>query len=292
MKRLSDRLLTWRGLAKNSRLFVLCLLLFCVSAFFSFWVFFPADILQQRIVKEVSRESGIRMRGEQASMLVPLGLKLNLMVYPGNPGIADLQIENLQLTPAWTTLLSPNQAADLKGSLAGGQLIVRAWRNGNLTFRFQNVGLLELQRADLAYRADGLLSAQFQGEQLANEGSRGQGTFHFDVQNLQLLGLEQIGLPTDFPLGLLQVSGRFSETRVSIEQVVATGGALELSGGGTLLLGATPEQTRLNLNLRLHPTQQTPDSVRDLLSLTGARPTADGSYTLQIGGSLARPTIR
>ena len=292
MRKYPGTVFSWRGLSDNRSLFFLCLLLFCVSGLVSFWVFFPAEVLQQRLVQEVSRETGVKMRAERATMLVPPGVKMDLTLYPAQAGIAPLSLRNVHLNPVWTSLLSGNQAVNLKGSLAQGEVAARLWRNGSLQLNLQDIELSLLQEADLDYRFGGLLTAQFQGEELLVDARRGQGRFAIDIRAAQIFGLEKVGLPPELPLGLIQVNGRFSENRVSVEQLVVTGGVLELSGGGTLLIGTTPEQTRLNLNVRIHPTRQTPDTVRDLLMLTGVRPGPDGSYILQIGGSLGRPLLR
>jgi type II secretion system protein N len=285
-------LLKWSGVADNLRLFLICLVLFVVGAFFSFWVFFPAEVLEQRLVQELSRESGIKMRSDNAAMLVPLGLRLDLTLVSKYPELADLVIDDLRMTPAWTSLVTRNQALDLQGDLAGGRLNSRLARDGDVTLKLREIRLLELFGADMAYRLNGLLTAEFRGEDLAAGADQGQGTFSVNIQQASVLGLEQIGLAADLPLGAVQIAGRFSDMRVSLEQLSVVGGALEVSGGGTLLVGPTPERTRLNLNIRLQPTTQTPVGVRDLLSLTGVRPTPDGSYTLQIGGTLARPVMR
>lgn len=292
MKNILGNLLSGRGQSSNFRLFTICLVLFCVSSFFSFWVFFPAEVLQQRLVQEISRETGLRMHGERAAMLMPLGIKFDLTLYPDQPGMTPLAVDDLRLTPLWTSLLSLNQAVQLKGSIAQGDVSARVWRNGNLNLSLHDLSLLDLQEPDLPYRLGGALNLRLIGDELLSPGAQGGGRFNADIRDILVLGLERIGLPTDVSMGLLQMNGHFSESRVSIEQLVATGGALELSGGGTLLIGATPEQTRINLNVRLHPTRQTPDNIRDLLMLTGIRPGADGSYTLQIGGTAARPLMR
>jgi len=292
MKSFLGIVFSWRTLGTNLRLFTLCLVLFCVSSFFSFWFFFPAEVLQQRLVQEISRETGIRMRGDHATMLMPLGMKFDLTIFPDQSGIAPLKIEHLRLTPMWTSLLTLNQAVHVNGTLAQGDVSARLWRNGNINVSLKDVALLELQDQDLPYRLAGSLKLLLQGEELLVQGTQGDGRFNVDISDIMLSGLERIGLPTDVPMGLLQLNGHFSESRVIVEQLVATGGVIELSGGGTLLVGATPEQTRLNLNVRLHPTRQTPNDIRDLLMLTGVRPGSDGSYSLQIGGTAARPVMR
>ncbi|MBW6508636.1 MAG: type II secretion system protein GspN [Desulfuromonadales bacterium] len=292
MKNTLGNLLSGRGPNSSLRLFGICLVLFCVSSFFSFWVFFPAEVLQQRLVQQISRETGLRMHGEQATMLMPLGIKFDLTIYPDQPGMIPLVVDDLRLTPLWTSLLTLNQAVHLKGFIAQGDVSARVWRNGNVNVSLQDLSLLDLQESDLSYRLGGALNLRLIGEELLSPGAQGGGRFNADIRDALVLGLERIGLPADVSLGQLQINGHFSESRVSVEQLVASGGVLELSGGGTLLIGATPEQTRINLNVRLHPTRQTPENIRDLLMLTGIRPGADGSYTLQIGGTVARPLMR
>lgn len=276
----------------NVKLLLVCLLVFGAGFMVSFWAFFPADMLQQRVIHEISRESGIAMRGENGAILLPLGLKLDLTLYSDVPELADIHVTDLRVTPAWISLFSTNQALQLRGKLAGGRIDSRIWRNSDAQVQLRDVMLLLLQQDDIPYRVRGSLSAQLQGEHFAAGVNRAQGNFTIDVQQAAILGLEQIGLEADMPLGQLQASGRFGERRLNLEQLVVSGGALDISGSGTMLMGATPAQTRLNLNIRLQPTQQTPEGVRDLLMLTGVRPGADGSYQLQIGGTLARPVTR
>lgn len=285
-------LFRWHAVAENFKLLLICILVFILGVFIAFWAFFPVDAVQQRMVHEISRESGIKMRGDRPSMLMPLGVKMDLTIYPDIPELADIDVTDLRITPAWMSLLTSNQALLLKGNVAGGRIDSRIGSNSDVNVQLREVMLLLLQQGDLPYRLRGSLSGQLQGEQLAAGVNGAQGTFTLDVQQAAILGLDQIGLGADMPLGQLQVSGRFGERRLNLEQVVVSGGALDLSGNGTVLMGGTPAQTRLNLNVRLQPTQQTPEGVRDLLMLTGVRPGADGSYQLQIGGTLARPVMR
>jgi hypothetical protein len=60
---------SWQRLAGNRRLFSLCLLLFVVSGVFSVWLFFPVDTLQRRLLQEVSQQTGLDIRGRNATML-------------------------------------------------------------------------------------------------------------------------------------------------------------------------------------------------------------------------------
>ncbi len=291
MSHVTPSFFSWQRLAGSRRLFLLCLLLFAVSAMFSFWIFFPADVLQRRLLQEVSRQTGLEMRGRNAGMLFPMGLELDLSVYPDIPELNDLELTGLQVSPVWSSLFSSNQRVNLAGALADGKIDVDAGKSGHLNLKFKDISLIALQQPDMPYRVSGQLTGQLDGENISEE-MNGRGSFSLHLRDAQVLGLEKIGLPSNFSVGALRLEGKFDQRRLSFEKAVLTGGVLELSGGGNILIGETPKQTRLNLNVRLHSTSTTPANLRDLLNLTGIRPTADGSYLLRIGGSLAKPVIR
>ena len=291
MKRVIPPFFSWQKLAGQRRLFLLCLLLFVVSAFLSFGAFFPADVVQQRLVQEVSQQTNLKMRGRNARMLFPLGVGFDLTVYSAIPDLTDLELIQLQVSPVWSTLFSKDQAVNLSGALAGGQLDVDVSRSGRINLKIEDVALAALQQPEMPYRVGGQLTGHLDGENISGN-MNGRGKFSFQLKDTRILGLAQIGLPDNFFAGVLWLEGKFSQRRFSLEKVVLTGGVLELSGGGNILIGETSEQTRLNLNVRLHSTSTTPESVQTLLDLAGVRPTTDGSYLLRIGGTLAKPIIR
>ncbi len=281
----------WKRLAGNRRLFLLCLLLFLASTLLSFWIFFPAELLQQRLVAEISRQSGLKMQGDNSSMLFPLGLELDLLVYPEQPELAPINLQSLQVTPAWTSLVTGVPAAELKSRLAGGSIEVLADNSGRLELEISDVELETLQQAEAAYRLQGRLSGKLKGEQLSDK-KAGKGQFTLQLRDPRLFGLDRLGLSKTLQLGQLDIEGKFNQRRLSIGRVLLTDGDIELSGGGTVLVGDTPAKTRLNLNVRLFLKPTTPKGLRDLLSLTGIKPTADGSYLMRLGGTLARPVLR
>jgi len=275
----------------NRRLFLLCLVLFLASGILSFWFFFPAEVVQRYLVQEVSRQTGLQLQGRNAEMLFPFGLELDLEVESGRSELTPIRLQDLQLTPAWTRILSGASAVDLQGGLEGGSVAAEAVSDGPLQLVVADVEIFALQRPELPYRLAGKLSGRLEVLDLA-AGLVGQGSFQLRLNEAALHGLTRVGLPEPFGLGTLQLGGTFNQQRLSIERVVMTEGGIELSGGGTMLVAETPEQTRINLNLRLHPTLNTPDSVRQLLSLTGVKPTTDGSYLFRIAGTLAKPVLR
>jgi len=282
---------SWKKLADSWRLFLLCLLLFIVSSIFSFWIFFPADVVQRRLLLELSSQTGVDMRGENATILLPLGLSLDLFVYPNREGFADFKLEKLQITPVWSRLFSTDPAIQIDGKLASGAVDGEGSHKGDVRLNFEDISVLSLQESDLPYRISGLLNGELHGEGMTDPLS-GRGEFAFVLKDGAALGLEKIGLPGRLVIGTLRLAGKFNQRRFSLEKVLLRGGVLDLSGGGNILIGETPEQTRLNLNIRLQPTGITSEALLDMLKLTGVRPTTDGSYLLRIGGTLAKPMVR
>lgn len=281
----------WQRLTGNRRLFALCLLLFIVSAVLSTWLFFPIDVLQRRLLQKVSQQTGIEMRGSNATMLFPLGLGLDLSIYPDVPGVKNLELTELQISPVWHSLFSDDQRVNLTAILAQGKIDVDAAKSGKINMKFKDIALADLQQADIPYRIGGKISGQLAGENISQQ-MRGQGNFSINLKGVDIFGLEKIGLPANFTAGTLSLQGKFDQRRFSLEKVVLTQGDVEFTGGGNILVGESSTQTRLNLNVRLHPTATTPDSLLELFNLTGIRPTADGSYLMRIGGTLAKPIIR
>lgn len=278
-------------MAGNHRLFLLCLLLFLGSGLLSFWIFFPADVMQRYLVREVVQQTGLKMEGSDAEMLFPFGLELDLKVYPTQAELVPLLFSDLQVTPVWTQLLAASVAVDLQAGLAGGLVESQVDPDGQLSLQLSDVAIVELQQADLPYRLQGKLAGELLAED-STAGLNGKGEFQLRLRDTALIGLDRLGLPERLLLGLVQLEGKFNQQRLSIDKILMTEGNIEMSGGGTVLIAGTPEQTRLNLNVRLHPTPSTPDSLRDLLNLSGVKPTTDGSYLLRVAGTMARPTLR
>lgn len=281
-----------RGLGVGLKLLFFCVLAFIVGMFMSVWWLLPIEQLQQRVLQQVSQETGVQLQGENAALVFPFGLSLDLTIRSEVPELNDLKINNLRLNPVWTSLVTGSPAARMKGSLAGGEFVSIITSDSDLSAELSDIDLVQVTRSDLPYRLQGALFAQADAEQLEGGGQRAQGDFQITVSQAVALGLDQIGLDAELPLGQLEIAGQFSNMRINLEQAIMTGGAMDVSGSGTIFVGATPAQTRLNLNVRLQPTEQTPAGLRDLLTLTGVRPGADGSYQVQIGGNLARPTMR
>ncbi len=270
---------------------LLCLALFMASFYLSLWFFFPVEALQRRLLQEGTRQTGLQLEGGRARLLFPLGLQLDLRVFPDPPLLAPVELQQLRLTPDWLSLLSPDPALVARSQVSSGRLSLQASRQGDVALQLRGVELAGLQLAEADYRLRGTLNGDLKAEQLS-AALTGSGNFQLRLQQAELTGLQRLGLPDELALGEVLVGGILNQRDLTLERLAVSGGVLELSGEGQLRLGPTPQQTRLNLNLLLRPTPATPAALRDLLSLTGATPAADGSYPLRLGGTLALPQLR
>jgi type II secretion system protein N len=179
--------------------------------------------------------------------------------------LKDLELTELQISPVWHKLFSDDKKVNLTGMLAAGKIDADAPKSGQINFKFEDIPLAELQQAGMPYRISGKMSGQLAGENISEQ-MRGRGNFSLNLEGAQIFGLEKIGLPASFSAGTLRLQGRFDQRRFSLEKVVLTGGSLELTGGGNILIGESSEQTRLNLNVGLQPTAITPDSLLQLFN--------------------------
>ena len=167
MSRLFTVFFSWRRLAGNRRLFFACLLLFSLSALLSFWFFFPAEVLQRRLIQEVSRQTNIRMQGENPAVLLPIGLRMDLSVYPDLPELVDLHVSELEITPLWSSLFSGEPKVRVQGGIAGGRFDVKADRNGNISLETDRLAVEQLLREDLDYRVNGRLTGSVNAQRLS-----------------------------------------------------------------------------------------------------------------------------
>lgn len=281
----------WQRSAGNRRLLLLCLLLFIASGLISCWVFFPAEVLQRRLIREAVQQTGLAMQGSNASLQFPPALQLDLTIDLPQPELKALQLSGLNLAPVWSSLFSANPAVSVQAGLAGGEFDLQAEQAGRLEAEFSKIEVVRLQQDGLAYRLQGLLGGRVLVEKISPAGVE-EGQFRLQLQDSGLLGLEAFGLPTPLSLGELNVTGKLRQRRLNLAEIKLEGGVMRITGAGSILFADRPEQSRINLSLQLFPDDSTPATLRDLLSLSGAKPAADGSYQLRLGGTLARPLLR
>lgn len=274
-----------------SRLLPLCIVLFLVALLIGFGSGFPTDVLREKLVREITKQSGLTASSESLELGFPAKVSFDLTVDPAHPQIAPLTFPQIQVSPVWSSLFSSARAADLQGQLAKGEIDAQFSADDSLQLEVQGIQLAPLQKTSNPYRFDGVLRGELDGKQISQAG-KADAVFSAEVSGLEVFGLEQLALPEKVALGQLSVQGRLQGQRLNMERVVLTGDFVMLNGSGTLQLGTTPQRTRLNLQVTATLGSTFPESLKPLIELSGVKPKADGSYQFRVAGTLAKPVLR
>ena len=280
-----------QGMPGQGRLAALCLLLFLVSLAVGVVSGFPSEALRNRMVQEITRQTGFAPSCTATELGYPAEVRFDLTVDPHHPQVAPLVFPQLQLQPVWTSLVSGPKTASLQGRFADGKVAATFSSEDHLQLNLQGIRLAPLQKTDNPYRLDGVLRGELDGRQISQAGSA-DALFSAEVSNLVVFGLEQLALPESLALGQLALQGRLRGQRLSLEKVTLAGDFAGLTGNGTIQLGVSPQRTRLNLRITATPGRSFPESLKPLIELSGVKPTPDGSYRFRIAGTLARPLFR
>ncbi|HKJ04104.1 MAG TPA: type II secretion system protein GspN [Geopsychrobacteraceae bacterium] len=274
-----------------SRLIPLCVLLFLVSILVGFVTGFPTEVLRERLVQEMSAQTGLAVSSDSLELGLPAKVEFNLSIDPNHPQVAPLTFTRLQITPVWSSLFSSARAASLQGQFAEGNIDAEVGADDHLQLEIDGMRLGPLQNPANPYRLDGSLKGQIDGQQISRPG-KAEASFSAEISGLVAIGLDALSLPANLALGTLSVKGKLLGQRVTLEEVLLNGDVAELTGSGTIQLGATPRQTRLNLRVAATPGKAFPESLKPLIELSGLKPKADGSYQFRVAGTMAAAVVR
>ena len=267
------------------------LALLLVSFFISFYLFFPANALRGRIEKEVAARTPAELTIEQMALLFPPGLEgSGITVKTGNPQLKSVAVSDLVVKPLWTTLFSGNPGLALQARLFGGTLEGTVRHDGAIAAQLNRISFNEPLLAKSGIELAGVLR---QGSYSGALPLRAQTATHLNLSlhNVRLTGLKAFGIAGGkLDLGTISLVGEGRGNSFRIETFKATGGNLEITGGGTVLVVTPLDRSRLNLNVVLRPGRNLDKNLTGLLNLV-TKPARDGAYHLRIAGSLARPAI-
>lgn len=287
------------GLAQLKRLigerlgwWLLMPLLLIFAALVSFYLAFPSRTLQSRLQLELAENLGLQSSLSPPRLLFPPGLacsRLDLTL-PA-PYDRTLPLRQVRIAPLWLSMLGDAPGLRFSSELNGGTLNGTARRDGQTTLVADQVAIQEplqlnggpvIQGVLRNSRFDGLLPLQ----------SPGQRKLALDLDRVRLSGLKSYGAAEDsLELGRLMVQAAGDGKTLRLQQLSLQGGVVEGLGQGTMLLGATPAATRLNLTIELRPGAGLDPTLRDLLALVGSDG-PNGSRRLRLSGSLQQPVLR
>jgi type II secretion system protein N len=256
-----------------------------------FYLFFPTGALRQRIELEIAARTPLEARIEKVALLFPPGLQAVRIHLAGGSPPTEFAVDRLRMTPLWMTLTGNNRGFAFHAEILGGQVEGSLRKDGNLTAKLQNLTFAAPVGGSLPILLTGQLGkGEFGGALPLQSATETRLDLGFD--RMELSGLASLGLASDtLELGTVSLVANGRANALKIDRLIASGGGLEVSGDGTVLLAEPLDRSRLNLNLVLRPGRQLDKSLTDLLELF-AQANPDGSFRLRLTGPMTQMTIQ
>jgi type II secretion system protein N len=278
------------------RFYLGALALLLIGIVAGFHLFFPASALQQRLEMEIAARTPLDARIEEVSLLFPLGLKAQgIHLAARKPAAGSpptgFNVTVLELTPLWRTLIGSNPGLAFQAGVQGGEIEGSLWKNGSIEARVQRLAFSAPVGAGVPLLLTGQVgSGEIAGAYPLQPASETRLNLSFD--RFELSGLTALGLTSDaLPLGTVSLVGSGRGNALKLERLTASGGSLEVTGEGTVMLAEPLARSRLNLTLVLRPGRQLDRAFADLLELF-AQAEPDGSYRLRLTGPLTQVAIQ
>ena len=263
LRRLFDHRLGW---------WLLAFLLLSLAALLSFYWAFPSRTLKARLELELAQNYGLQAQLSPPKLLFPLGLscsKADLsFVEPYN---RSLPLQKVRISPLWFSLLGDAPGLRFRAGLNGGTLTGTSRRNGQTALFADGVTVQETLQVNGGASLQGVLqNSRFSGPlPLQLPGDR---NLDLTLSRVRLSGLESYGVRDgSLDLGQLVLQAEGQGKTLRLKKLSLQGGVLEGSGQGTIMIGASPVASRLNLTLELRPGTGLDPALKELLSLIGSR---------------------
>jgi type II secretion system protein N len=276
----------------RGRFYLAGALLLVASFIAGFYLYFPAGILKNRLEQEALTRAHTEDHIGRLDLLFPPGIVGNQITWAtGNPQVPTVEATSVALSPIWHSLFTTNPGVDLRAELMGGSLRGEFRRNGSVDAHLTGLTFAEPVAAGSSLKVAGMVK---EGVFTGAFPLQATTTTHLSLilDQLRLTGLEGLGVAGGtLSLGTVTLEGSGMGNSFRVEKLASTGGSLEVSGSGTLLLADQPARSRINLSLVLRPAPSLDKSVKDMLDLF-FNPPRDGAYRFQLTGSLLRPTVK
>lgn len=256
-----------------------------------FYLFFPADALKQRITQEIRTRTGTEVQIQKASLYPLLSLHANQVKIDINDLPHPLEIDQLSISPQWSTLLSSNPGAQLQAQLMGGVVSGEILKSGVISAMAKGLHFdLPLQKP-MAMNITGTLK-QATLEAATRLDPKTKTHISLRLSDVRIIGLDIF--KADSPgiaLGEITLEVDGQGRAMKIMSLSAKGGALDINGDGTLFIGRTSASSRIKLELQVRPGPNADPSIASLLELAGKQD-ASGFYSLKVSGTLAKPSLK
>lgn len=271
---------------KKSLLYILATGVFFLLGLF---VFFPGDVIRQRLQQELTVRLQQPVDVGATTLGFPLALDIEFTHIPVTPAV-NVTAEQLTLSPVWSSLFSGTPAANLTGELWDGSFDVTVNSANRLELLANNLhwrgALPEMPALTFDVQLRDLHLTSTLTENLPLE------TLTLSLSSLTLEGMKAIGGSEDsFSLGELFLRARRDNGQLLIEQLQSRDGNLVIQANGRITPGRRPELSRLDLSVTLIPQPSTDPALTSLLQLVTPAD-KNGHFVLQLRGTAAHPILR
>lgn len=273
------------------------LLLWALPALFGGWlagllIWFPSAVLETRLEVEANNylrgQGHLELEGLTPRLPFAIGVRegtLNLV----QPTMA-VAAKDLTAAPLWRSLLGGNPGLSFSARLLGGEAQGFVRRDGELDLKLRDLRLALPLLENSQFSVEGTLArGAFTGLWPPRGGSESR--LFLTLTGVRLTGLGTLGAKGDaLELGTLELVAGGQGKAFKIEHLEAHDGHLIGTGSGSLVLADKLPASRMNLTLNLKTTGEMDGQLRELLSVL-VPPAPDGSLTLRLSGTLARPRL-
>ena len=148
------------------RLVLLLLAVLLVSFLISLYLFFPTDALKEQILSRIAGRVPARIDMQSLEIGFPPALQGNEIDLSFAPEVPySLTIDELNLSPEWSSLLGSNPAIDFNAVIAKGNITGTASKDGDLQVTAQEVPLsVPLLQSGSLQLAATIANANFSGK--------------------------------------------------------------------------------------------------------------------------------
>ncbi len=275
------------------RLTAYMLLFLVLTAFFTL-AGYPTERLTDLANAQLAGITGNTLVVRQAAFSLPLSIRFGEVFFQGRED--SLPLGQMRVTPAFSRILKGQWG--IRGTLEG------PWLESRVSLWPQEADWSVLVR-DLTLRLSLLPDALSPPFELDGDltGSLGlstkdpgkgpwSGEGRFAAGPVRVSGglLEPFGLS---PVDLTELSLVFTvrDNLLEVKENSLEGDLSANVRGTVLLVPARLEASRLDLTLELRPGPENREKLRPIFTLLGARPGPDGSVTLRVRGTVARPSM-
>lgn len=256
-----------------------------------FYLFFPAEALKQRITQEIMTRTGTKVQIRQVSLYPLLSLDADQVTIDLPDLPHPLQIEQLSLSPLWSTVLSSNPGVQLQAEFMHGTLAGELLKSGMISAMATGLSFDLPMQKPMALNITGTLN-QANLDAATRLEPETKTVLSLQLSDVRVSGMDIFKTDTSgIDLGEVSLEVDGQGRAMKVKTLSAKGGDLDVSGEGTLLIGRTSASSRIKLALQVRAGANADPSIASMLELAG-KPGPDGRYSLNLGGTLAKPTIR